>query len=198
MPKEDYQKTFIWSIPNPKDPKGKHAVKGTMVQPAGGGEPTLDGSFVTPEHPDGISINDLNKPENKKEKEALVKALKEKFDAEKAGVDKYYKTLKSVMPGFHGSFYYSLIPVRVGIKAPADTSVGTPVTLSASARTELGPVVEGVYSWDLGNGAFAAGPSATVVYERPGNYKVRVTVRDEIGARGRTFLEITIKARPRN
>ena len=69
-------------------------------------------------------------------------------------------------------------PEITSFEVPRRALVGLPVELRATARDSMGV---GSYSWDLGDGNTAAGPSPRHAYAAPGRYTVRLTVTDRAG-----------------
>jgi PKD repeat protein len=71
-------------------------------------------------------------------------------------------------------------PPTAVIEGPEQAAVGQEVTFQGGNSTPGSSPITG-YSWDFGNGQTAGGPSASTVYDAPGDYQVTLTVSDENG-----------------
>ncbi|MEW6271437.1 MAG: PKD domain-containing protein, partial [Thermodesulfobacteriota bacterium] len=79
---------------------------------------------------------------------------------------------------------FSVTPGRVAFAEPA--------TLDAAASSDADGSV-GAWEWDLGDGTLASGASVVHAWPAPGTYHVRLTVRDDDGATGTTFVPVTVR-----
>jgi hypothetical protein len=68
----------------------------------------------------------------------------------------------------------------VSVSPASGMSRATSFRFTATARDD-GGAAQLAYAWDFGDGATATEPSPAHVYESPGNYTVRLTVRDRKG-----------------
>ena len=76
----------------------------------------------------------------------------------------------------------------------ADVTSGTAplaVAFDGSGSSDLDGTISG-YSWNFGNGSFAAGPTASTTYQLPGVYTARLTVTDNKGATGSSTRLIVV------
>ena len=178
--------------------KSKKAVKGTLTSPKGGGDPTFEGEFVTPEHPDGASFNDLKDSNPDSEREKLKKKLLKMFEEEKVRVDKFSQERAehaSLRNDSAGNLIGSLIRVSVAMDAPAEIRAGEAASFSATATTALGPTEVESWNWDFGNGKGAEGKTVSTTFDRPGSYLITVNVRDYAGARGSVSRYVEVRSR---
>jgi PKD repeat protein len=67
-------------------------------------------------------------------------------------------------------------------------------TLTAEASDIDGTIM--TYEWDLGDGSSALSAVVSHTYARPGNYTVRLTVRDDDGSEARTMVNLTVIDKP--
>ncbi|MCO4769605.1 MAG: PKD domain-containing protein [Deltaproteobacteria bacterium] len=97
-----------------------------------------------------------------------------------------------------GGVTTSTLTVVVGNLAPSVTSVnaaggdeGDPLTWTVTAQDAgVGDTI--TYSWDFGDGTFAAGDTVTKTYTDDGTFSVIVSAMDDAGAVGTSLIEITI------
>jgi PKD repeat protein len=66
--------------------------------------------------------------------------------------------------------------------------------LGAEATDPDGTIL--AYEWDLGDGSTGSAAVVSHTYAKPGNYTVRLTVRDDDGSEARTLANITIIDKP--
>jgi len=87
----------------------------------------------------------------------------------------------------------NLAPEAVLRADPAQGPAPLTVTFDANGSSDPdGAVVD--YRWALGNGASAVGPRVTHTFERPGDYRVRLRVRDDRGASDEATATIRVGA----
>jgi heat shock protein HslJ/chitodextrinase len=84
-------------------------------------------------------------------------------------------------------------PPTAVIDGPEQAAVGQEVTFEGGNSTPGSSPITG-YSWDFGNGQTAGGPSASILYDAPGDYQVILTVTDENGLSGSISRQISIQA----
>jgi hypothetical protein len=71
-------------------------------------------------------------------------------------------------------------------------SQGENVTLDASDSTDSIGIVS--YEWDFGDGTTGTGKTVNHIYEKPGTYKVTLTVKDAAGNYATDSITITVQA----
>jgi hypothetical protein len=101
--------------------------------------------------------------------------------------------------------YLELPPVEVGNSPPravfsmvSGASVGDPVRLDASSSGDFEQtLLELSVKWRVeGESKSYSGPSVYAIFDKPGTYKVNLTVTDKDGARSCAEKTITIAAKP--
>lgn len=167
---ENYQKTFLWSVP-------PSAVKGTITEDKTG-KTTFRGKFSTPGTPAGKDPDQLTDDE----KAALLKI----YRAERDKVDEFAKSLekapKAQVPKFVRATF---VPLRVTITGPRVAAVGETVTLRAHVSNPLGtPVKVERYDWNHERAVTTETGLTTATFSAPGVYRVRLRVRDTYDAEG--------------
>lgn len=86
-------------------------------------------------------------------------------------------------------------PIPV-INAPAQARVGEAVIFDGSDSISAGPIDEGAFVWDFGDGAAATGPTVSHIYGTPGNYQVSLTITDQNERSNTASAAIHIEPRP--
>ncbi|MFQ6012021.1 MAG: PKD domain-containing protein [Thermoplasmata archaeon] len=81
-----------------------------------------------------------------------------------------------------------------GARGPTEVSVGTAFTLDASESSDNHRITN--YTWDLGDGTVAYGPTVTHTYDQAGDYTITLTVRDASGNEGVDTLTVTAIGAP--
>jgi hypothetical protein len=71
-------------------------------------------------------------------------------------------------------------------------SQGESVTLDASGSTDNIGIVS--YEWDFGDGTTGIGKTVNHIYEKPGTYKVTLTVKDAAGNYATDSIIITVQS----
>jgi len=77
---------------------------------------------------------------------------------------------------------------------PSKGDIQTEFTFTANTTDLDGTIKD--YEWDLGDGSLASTIMATHTYKRPGNYTVRLTVRDDDGSEARALTYVNIIDEP--
>jgi len=86
-------------------------------------------------------------------------------------------------------------PVLSAVDVPADGTAGTPLALSASARSTFASVTQ--IAWDFGDGTPAvAGASVAHTYASAGTYSVTVTATDSVGGTAQATRQVVVAAAP--
>lgn len=86
-------------------------------------------------------------------------------------------------------------PQLSAVGVPASGTAGTPIAVSASARSTFAGVPQ--VAWSFGDGsAPVAGTSASHAYASAGTYTVTVTATDAVGGTVQTTRQVTIGAAP--
>jgi hypothetical protein len=97
--------------------------------------------------------------------------------------------------GFNSTIGYSVhdvgAPSLSGLSVPASATVGQPVGVAVNASDRWSGVA-GSPAWDFGDGASAAGATATHVYAQPGTYALTVSAGDGAGNVARASRPITV------
>lgn len=75
------------------------------------------------------------------------------------------------------------------------TPAGLTVTLDGSASRDPDGTIA-TYTWDLGDGTNATGPTTTRTYAAPGTYTVTLTVTDDKGLSAASSQQLTVAAPP--
>ncbi len=93
---------------------------------------------------------------------------------------------------------FELVPVD-GSAPPTAVIVGSsraqvnvPTIFDGSGSTTADGTPLVAYTWDLGDGSTATGPTTTHVYLAAGTYNVTLTVTDELGKASRTTLQVQV------
>ena len=86
-------------------------------------------------------------------------------------------------------------PQLSAVSVPASGTAGTPIAVSASARSTLAGVPQ--VAWSFGDGsAPVAGSSASHAYASAGTYAVTVTASDGVGGATQATRQVTVAAAP--
>ncbi|MCJ2532068.1 MAG: PKD domain-containing protein, partial [Candidatus Thermoplasmatota archaeon] len=85
-------------------------------------------------------------------------------------------------------------PPTAAITGPTELDVDESLSLDASGSTDNHQVAN--YTWDLGDGTMAYGPTVTHAYDEAGDYTVTLTVRDASGNEDTDTLAVTVLAAP--
>ncbi|MEE9164360.1 MAG: PKD domain-containing protein, partial [Thermoplasmata archaeon] len=83
-------------------------------------------------------------------------------------------------------------PPSAAISGPIEVDVGTSFSLDASGSSDNHLVAN--YTWELGDGTMAYGPTVTHSYDEAGDFTVTLTVRDASGNEDTATLPITVLA----
>ncbi len=84
---------------------------------------------------------------------------------------------------------------KPNVKASADKLVGAAplaVKFSSEGTLDFDPEDQLSYSWDFGNGQSSSDSNPNFIFEKPGVYPVKLTVRDEAGASAEAKLEVKV------
>jgi outer membrane protein assembly factor BamB/chitodextrinase len=87
------------------------------------------------------------------------------------------------------------IPPAAVITSPEDGRtfrVGEPIVFDGRASHDPDGDIT-AWNWSLGEGNFSSEPVFTRSYEAAGSYNISLSVRDDKGLEGRTFVEITVR-----
>lgn len=103
--------------------------------------------------------------------------------------------------GTQGNLNFSLNPLnrpeevappQAVILAPSQASVNQTVTFNGANSTSGVPIVR--WRWDFGDGGRGTGSIVQHVYNRPGSYRVQMTVDDQLGRVSSTAMTIEVIA----
>lgn len=83
-------------------------------------------------------------------------------------------------------------PPTAAISGPRESVVDESFRLNASGSTDNHQIAN--YTWDLGDGTMAYGPTVTHAYDEAGDYTITLTVRDASGNEDTATLAITVLA----
>ncbi len=99
--------------------------------------------------------------------------------------------------GGSGNLSYSLSPLNrpeevappnAVIVAPSQARVNQTVTFDGSRSTSGAPLIQ--WRWDFGDGGRGSGPVVQHVYRNPGDYRVQMSVNDQLGRMSSTVWTI--------
>jgi len=179
-PDDDYQKTIICNIPP------KAAVATVTVKK--NGEVVYEGTFCTPRSPngkDGSALDDV-------EKDNFLAYLHDEMN----NVDNFERELQSAGLAYFrtgGAHLSSLVPLTARINPPATVRVGKPALFTATALRPWGAPARTVrYEWQFSNRARFTGGRINPVFTTPGIQTVRLTVRDQFGAKRVLTQQFTV------